>query len=304
MATVDQPAAEAALPLDVLVEVHPGGVLVEARGELVLGLLDRHAVDVVDALAHPVVAQAVRAAGEPQVVVGEGELLRHLQGRRRQRRRQLRHHRIRRRARLVALAHQDPAAVAQHLLAHLVGAEGAHVDDAAVAGRGLLQADHLALGLEAVARVDRHAEEALGVAQVGHGVQRDVGDGLAEDQVEDQEVVQGSRRQAQALGEAVGALQREAAAVERLVERHVALAGGARRRMAQPLADGEVLEEVAAAGLGGRSAARHRLRPPGRRWRRPARRCAWRSPRAGSRSACRPAAPRPCPRRWPRRRPR
>ena len=50
-AAVDQPPLELALRLLVLVEVHLGGVLVEPGGDLVLGLLQRHGVDVVDLLA-------------------------------------------------------------------------------------------------------------------------------------------------------------------------------------------------------------------------------------------------------------
>ena len=51
MAAVDQPPAEAALRLAELVEMHLGGVLIEAGRDLVLGLLDGDAVDMVDPLA-------------------------------------------------------------------------------------------------------------------------------------------------------------------------------------------------------------------------------------------------------------
>jgi len=63
VAAIDQAAAEAALCLFVLVEMHLRGVLVEAGRELVLGLLDGHRVDVVDLFANLVVAPAVAAAG-------------------------------------------------------------------------------------------------------------------------------------------------------------------------------------------------------------------------------------------------
>ena len=65
---VDQPAAEAALRRGELVEMDARGVLIEPRRDLVLGLLDGDAVDVVDLLADRVVAEAVRAAGEREVV--------------------------------------------------------------------------------------------------------------------------------------------------------------------------------------------------------------------------------------------
>ena len=70
MPAIDEPPAEAAVLGGVLVEVDFCRVLVEARRDLVLGLLDRHAVDMVDALARRIVAKAVRAAGELEIVGG------------------------------------------------------------------------------------------------------------------------------------------------------------------------------------------------------------------------------------------
>ena len=51
MAAIDQPPPEAALALAELVEMDLGVVLEQARRDLVLGLLDRHAVDMIDFLA-------------------------------------------------------------------------------------------------------------------------------------------------------------------------------------------------------------------------------------------------------------
>ena len=51
MAAIDEAAAEAALALDMLIEMHPRRVLEQPRGELVLGLLDGLAVDMVDLVA-------------------------------------------------------------------------------------------------------------------------------------------------------------------------------------------------------------------------------------------------------------
>src|SRR5579863_2239027 len=48
MAAIDQTTAEAALAFSKLIEMDLGGVLEEARRNLMLGFLDRHAVDVVD----------------------------------------------------------------------------------------------------------------------------------------------------------------------------------------------------------------------------------------------------------------
>ena len=73
MAAVDQAPAEAGVLGGQPVEMHLGGVLEQARGDLVLGLLDGHAVDVVDLLTDRVIREAVRAAGEVGVVGGGRE---------------------------------------------------------------------------------------------------------------------------------------------------------------------------------------------------------------------------------------
>ena len=70
VAAVDQPPAEPALALAVKVEMHLGGVLVEARRDLVLGFFDGDAVDMVDALARRVVAPAIGRTGEREIVGG------------------------------------------------------------------------------------------------------------------------------------------------------------------------------------------------------------------------------------------
>ncbi len=48
--------------------MHLRGVLVQAGGELVLGFLDGHAVDMVDLLANLVIAPAMAAPGERVVI--------------------------------------------------------------------------------------------------------------------------------------------------------------------------------------------------------------------------------------------
>ena len=53
---IDQPPVETALCGGKLVEMDPGGVLVEPRRDLVFGFLNGDAVDVVDALADLVVS--------------------------------------------------------------------------------------------------------------------------------------------------------------------------------------------------------------------------------------------------------
>src|ERR1700756_412836 len=68
MSAVDQPASKSPLSLGELIEMHPGGVLVKPGRDLVLALLDRHSVDVVNALPGRVVRKTVRASAEREVV--------------------------------------------------------------------------------------------------------------------------------------------------------------------------------------------------------------------------------------------
>jgi hypothetical protein len=55
----------------VLVEVDLGGVLVEPRCDLVLGLFDCEGVDMVDLLADLVVFESKGRSGEDEIVFGE-----------------------------------------------------------------------------------------------------------------------------------------------------------------------------------------------------------------------------------------
>jgi hypothetical protein len=64
VAAVDQPPAEAAVAHHVRVEMQPRRVLVQARGEGVVRLVQRHAGGMVDALALLVVLPAPGTAGE------------------------------------------------------------------------------------------------------------------------------------------------------------------------------------------------------------------------------------------------
>src|SRR6478735_7524161 len=68
MAAIDQPASEASLLGGELVEMDARRVLVEARRDLVLRLLDGDAVDMIDAFADFIVAEFVSAAGQREVV--------------------------------------------------------------------------------------------------------------------------------------------------------------------------------------------------------------------------------------------
>src|SRR3546814_86249 len=143
------------------------------------------------------------------------------------------------------LFRSDPAHVLDHRLVMLVHAAAAHGDHAGLAVGILLEADDLALRRERVAGIDRRQEAAVGIAEVGDRVQRDIRHRLAEHHVEGEQVVHRRRRQAAGPGENFRRLQREAGTVERGVERLVAGRHGARRGVADDLAKAEVLEEVA-----------------------------------------------------------
>ena len=134
MAAIDQAAAEAALAFGELVEMNARGVLVKpCRGHM-LGFLDGDAVDVVDALAHFVVAEAMRTAGQHRVIGGRiddragiaeiGRLDAF---------RQFGDFFLWRGRRLVALSHHHPARIIEHLDAILVVTARAHIDDAGLA---------------------------------------------------------------------------------------------------------------------------------------------------------------------------
>ncbi len=251
MAAVNEPLAEAVLALGELVEVHFRRVLIEPRRNHVLGFFHRHAVDVIDLLADGVIAETMRAAGEREVV--SGCIDRRTSGaelRRFHRLRQLRHRVAGRGGLLVALTHHYPARIIEHRIAVLVVPTRAHIDDARLAVGVLAQADHLGYGAERVAGIDRLQEATVGVTEIGHGIERDVRDCLAEDDVKHQEVVERRARIAQALRERVRRLHGEARPEQPVIQRDIAGGDGSRRGVADLLAEAEVLEEIAGIGLG------------------------------------------------------
>ncbi len=126
------------------------------------------------------------------------------------------------------------------------------MDDAALPIGILPEADHLGDGGERVARIDGLEEASLRVAEIGDGVQRNVRHRLAEDDMEGEQVVDRARRIADGAREGLGALGREARPVEGGIERGVARVQRARRRVADRLAEPEILEEAARRGLGRR----------------------------------------------------
>ena len=164
------------------------------------------------------------------------------------RRRQPRHVVAGRRRRFVAFAHHHPAHIFEHRRVVPVSG-GAHIDDAGLAAGIFLQPDDLGQRGERVARDKPGAEVTAGIAEIGDGIERDVGHGLAEHEVEDEEIVDRRARIADRLGEGVGGLHREARAEQAGIERDVAGRHRARRGVADHLADAEILEKIAGAVL-------------------------------------------------------
>ena len=104
---------------------------------------------------------------------------------------------------------------------------------------------------ERVAGIDGGEKAELGIAEIGDGVARDVRHGLADDDVEDEEIVDRRARIADLLREGVRRLHGEARPVQRGEQAHIADRDRARRGMHDLLAELEVLEIVAGDGLVG-----------------------------------------------------
>ena len=215
-----------------------------------LGLFDGDAVDVIDALADLVVAATIGTAGKRRIVSGQlDRRAGFAQNLGIEYRRQPRHVIAGRGCRFVAFTHHHPADIFEHRHAVLLAAGRAHIDDAGLAARILLQPDHFGERGEGVARKNRAAEIAAGIAEIGYGIERDVGDGLAEDDVEHQKIVDRRARIADRLGERVGRLHGEARPEQAVVERDIASSDRARRGVTDHLADAEILEAIAGTGL-------------------------------------------------------
>ncbi len=157
---------------------------------------------------------------------------------------------LRRRRARVALSDHHPADIVDDRLAALIEPLRAYMDDAALPVRVLLQSDHLGNGGERVAGKNRLQEPAIGVAEVGHGVQRYVGHGLAEHDMEGEQIVDRALRVADGAREGFRALRREAAAGQCRIKRGVAARQRARRRVTDRLPQAKVFEEPACGGLG------------------------------------------------------
>ncbi len=250
MPAINQPAAEAPLLGSVQVEMNARGVLIEPGRGLMFGFLDCDPDHVIDALADLVVAEAMRAAGERKVVsrnverrAGFAQNFRIEYGG------QARYVIAGRRCGLVAFLHHHPADVFKHGGAVLIGAGGAHINDPGLTARILFEPDDLGERAQRIARINRCAEVAAGIAEIGDGIERDIGDGLAEDDVEYEQVVDRRTRITDRLGKLVRRLHCEAWPEQAVVKGDIA--GGHRSRggVTDHLADAEILKAIAGTGF-------------------------------------------------------
>ena len=103
--------------------------------------------------------------------------------------------------------------------------------------------------MDRVAGIDQPQEPPVGIAEIGHGVERDIGDRLAEDEMKGQQVLDRCRPEPVGAREWIRAVLQKARAGQGEVERGITGADGARRGVADLLTDVEILEEVAGGGL-------------------------------------------------------
>ena len=145
---------------------------------------------------------------------------------------------------LIALAHHDPPAILQNNLARLIAPGRADINRSSLLIRILFEPDNFRHRRQRVARIDRFHEAAIGVAEIGNRVERDVRRRLAEDNVEHQHVVERRARITQRLGKHIRRLHRKTRAIKRGVKRDVADCHGLGRGMFDDLAETKVLEEI------------------------------------------------------------
>ena len=119
-----------------------------------------------------------------------------------------------------------------------------HPNDTGATAAGLAASEHGRVRAERVAGIDRDAEAHVGVAQVRDCVQRDVGNGLPEDGVEDEQVIDGLALEAEGPGELGVTVERVAIRREGDVEGLVTFGDGPGHAVLDLEACREVLEVV------------------------------------------------------------
>src|SRR5690606_3476559 len=137
----------------------------------------------------------------------------------------------------------------KHTLPTLVGACGLDPHDPVSAAGVLLLTHDLRYRAQRVARVHRPQEAHASVAQVRHGVERDIVDRLPKYRMESEQVIDRLPLVAQAPSELRRTMQRIAISSEPDVERLVALSHGAGHSVHQRRARLKVLKEIAGVSL-------------------------------------------------------
>ena len=120
--------------------------------------------------------------------------------------------------RLVAFADHDPADIFQHGVSVLVQATGADPDHPGRTVRVFLETDDGGFGPDRITGPYRQEPAAFGIAEVGDGVEADVGHGLAEDGVKRDQIVERCCWKAGGTGKFIGGIERVAGGIERVVK--------------------------------------------------------------------------------------
>ena len=246
MPAVDQPLAILA---EGGVEMHLGGVLPQARGLHMFGLFNGDAIDMVDPLTDVVIGKAVPLSCQREIVIGKGQARRNGQRLGCHHGGQFRHMRHGRGRIGAALAHHHPAHIVHHRLVALIDPPRPHPDHARGAVGILLQPDHGAFRPQGVTGIDRQTPPSLGIPQIGHRIQTDIGHSLAKDDVKRRQIIQRRSRQATAAREFIRGIQRMPRGIEHVVKRPLPAGDGARHGMEDGFAEGIVLEEAAGIGF-------------------------------------------------------
>ena len=231
--------------------MHFSGVLIEARRHLVFGLFHRHAVDMVDSFADLVIGKAEQRARQHRIIIiGHDHRTGIPQSIGLKTGRKIGDMRLQSRTGGVGLAHHHPAHIIQHHIAMLVEPARADIDHAGFAVGVFFQADHFGCRRQRITGIDGGEKAAGGIAEIGHRIDRNIGHGLAEHDVEHQQIIDRRLRIADGAGKFIRGLHRKPSAIECGIERDIAAGHAARGCMGDHIAQPEILEKASRSGFG------------------------------------------------------
>src|SRR5215207_8269804 len=149
-------------------------IVIKPRGRHMLRLFDGDAIDMVDFFVDSIIIKpigAARCGKVPTLAVDARARITKISGRY-----QLGEGWNNRRAASLSftLSHHDPANIVEHRRIMLVEGPAAHVNGAGLAGGMFLEPNHLRFRAQRIARRNWHQKPALGVAEIGYGVQRNI----------------------------------------------------------------------------------------------------------------------------------